>query len=222
MRAPLQTSRLRADVHAVAIDDDAVFLDVARDSYLCIPNVADHLLLDEDRRVLGVSDAGLAQDLRDAGLVCDHVTPPALWRAIAPATTSAMTGPFEPPRWRDALDGAAAMADLARAYWRQPLARFVAWAAAGATEAGYDPPSQPMLEVVAGFHRWSPYAPAPGKCLLRSFMLLRRLRREGHDARWVFGVRTWPFRAHCWLQAGDMVLDDEVEALVPLTPIMVV
>lgn len=79
-----------------------------------------------------------------------------------------------------------------------------------------------MLEVIASFHRWAPFAPAPGKCLLRSFMLLRLLRRHGHDARWVFGVRTWPFRAHCWLQAGDVVLDDDVEALVALTPILVV
>ena len=48
------------------------------------------------------------------------------------------------------------------------------------------------------------------------------LRRHGHDARWVFGVRTWPFRAHCWLQRGEVVLDDDLETLVPLTPILVI
>jgi hypothetical protein len=219
---PSQARVLRDDVHAVAVDDDAVFLDVARDTYVCVPNVADRLVLDAGRRVMAVADGAFARELERAGLLSGHGASRSPRWPVQPATESAMTGPFGTPRWPDPLDAARAMADVSCAYWRQPLAKLVAWADEGATALGGEPPTEALLEVVAGFHRWAPYLPAPGKCLLRSFMLLRVLRRHGHDARWVFGVRTWPFRAHCWLQRGGTVLDDDVEPLVALTPILVV
>jgi hypothetical protein len=83
-------------------------------------------------------------------------------------------------------------------------------------------PAPAALEVVARFRRWAPFAPVSGKCLLRSFMLLRLLRRRGFDAHWVFGVSTWPFTAHCWLQVGDIVLDDSHERLLPYRIIHVI
>ena len=39
---------------------------------------------------------------------------------------------------------------------------------------------------------------------------------------WVFGVRTWPFSAHCWLQIGDAVLDDDPERVGIYPPILAV
>lgn len=222
MGALPQTPGLRPDVHGVTIGDDAVFLGVAHDRYVCVPQVAGLLVADAAHRVLGVADPGFAEDLRHAGLLAVEPVPRVPLAAIAKPTKSALGDTFARPRWRDGVAAACAMADLAQGYWRQPLSSLVAWAAEGAGPQGDQPPSASMLDVVASFHRWAPFAPAPGKCLLRSFMLLRLLRRHGHDARWVFGVRTWPFRAHCWLQAGDVVLDDDVEALVALTPILVV
>jgi hypothetical protein len=53
-------------------------------------------------------------------------------------------------------------------------------------------------------------------------MLLRVLRRQGYAPRWVFAVRTWPFAAHCWLQAGDTALTDFADTLQPFTPIMTI
>jgi hypothetical protein len=79
-----------------------------------------------------------------------------------------------------------------------------------------------LLDRVDRFHRWIPYAPVSGKCLLRSFLLLRLLRRAGLQATWVFGVRTWPFHAHCWLQCGDMVLDDTADRIAAYAPILAV
>lgn len=46
-------------------------------------------------------------------------------------------------------------------------------------------------------------------CLLRSLALLNFLFRSGVCADWVFGVRDTPFAAHCWIEAGPMVLNDE-------------
>jgi hypothetical protein len=72
------------------------------------------------------------------------------------------------------------------------------------------------------FTRWAPWIPFQGACLYRAFFLLNFLRREGLGAHWVFGVRTWPFGAHCWLQAGDLVLDDDLDRVRRYTPILVV
>ena len=110
MRASLHPCRLAPHVHGVAVDEDAVFLDVARDRYVCVPGAAALLRLDAARRVVGVADAGFAEELRRAGLAAEgsleRPPPPPL----APPTTSAMCGPFAPPRWRDGLAGARAMA----------------------------------------------------------------------------------------------------------------
>ena len=57
---------------------------------------------------------------------------------------------------------------------------------------------------------------------MRSFVLLRFLQRSGLNARWVIGVRTWPFSAHCWLQIDDTALDDAWERLVVYEPILAV
>lgn len=55
----------------------------------------------------------------------------------------------------------------------------------------------------------------------RSPYLLRRLlRSEGYSPLWIFGVRTWPFGAHCWLQVDDLVIGDTLDRVRFYTPIM--
>ena len=78
------------------------------------------------------------------------------------------------------------------------------------------------LRLARVFQRVAVWLPMPRKCLVRSFVLLRFLQRSGLNARWVFGVRTWPFAAHCWLQLEDTVLDDLVERLAAYEPILAV
>jgi hypothetical protein len=60
------------------------------------------------------------------------------------------------------------------------------------------------------------------ECLYDSLALLEYLARHGIHADWVFGVQTRPFAAHCWVQHGDIVLNDTVEHVRGYTPIMVV
>ena len=81
-------------------------------------------------------------------------------------------------------------------------------------------PQHELLDAAAAFARARPWMPIGGECLVRSFLMLTYLRRLGFDADWVIGVRTWPFRAHCWLQAGDVALDDDAERLVAYTPMV--
>jgi hypothetical protein len=60
------------------------------------------------------------------------------------------------------------------------------------------------------------------ECLYDSLALLEYLARHGIYPDWVFGVQTRPFAAHCWVQHGDLVLNDTVEHVSGYTPIMVV
>jgi hypothetical protein len=112
-------------------------------------------------------------------------------------------------------------------------------AVAKARRLGPNPPIQALIDalprrpvarldstrvaaVTAAFTRLMPWVPGQGACLHRAFLLLFMLRRAGADAVWVFGVRTWPFSAHCWVQVGDAVLDDDPERVSRYTPIMAV
>ena len=63
------------------------------------------------------------------------------------------------------------------------------------------------------------FNPFAGACLRQSFFGRSFLRARGFEAVWVVGVRTWPFEAHCWLQHGDVVLNDGAERVVAFTPI---
>ena len=51
--------------------------------------------------------------------------------------------------------------------------------------------------------------------------MLDFLRKRGLDADLVIGVRTYPFHAHCWLQAGSVVLNETLHDAAGHTPIRV-
>ena len=59
-------------------------------------------------------------------------------------------------------------------------------------------------------------------CLFESLVLLEFLACYGIFPRWIFGVRARPFAAHCWVQQGDVVLNDTLGHLARYTPIMMV
>ncbi len=213
---------LPTHVHAVRVDDDLVFLDVTADAYLCWPAATD-LRLSCDRRRLEIYDRQALADLESAGLVVrteqpsgSSLSPPAAMADLWPARSSALVR-------GDGWNLIRASFDAAVIYPRRSFADLVAFGAARRPGARPDDdPGSTMSDLVASFHRWAYWTPAPAKCLIRSFMLLSLLRRRGFDARWVFAVRTWPFEAHCWLQAGATVLDDARDRLVAYHPILVV
>lgn len=209
-------------VHAVAIEADLVFLDLRADAYACLADVGSRVDFDPSRRWLRVADRALAAELASQGLIVATPAPPRVtprpWSG--PPGRSVLPETSEPLRAEDLTEMARSLWDLFRAYRGRPLPALLAAAAPPCAAAPPDPTAA-LLADVGRFHRWSPYAPVSGKCLLRSFLLLRGLRRAGHDAQWVFGVSTWPFMAHCWLQAGDTVLDDTFERVAGYTPILV-
>jgi hypothetical protein len=77
--------------------------------------------------------------------------------------------------------------------------------------------AQPLLALFASLRL---LYPRPYLCLFDSLALVHFLARFDLYPDWVFGVRADPFEAHCWVQAGSVVLNDTVERVSALTPIM--
>jgi hypothetical protein len=223
MPQDLPTTRawLPPKVFAVPIDNDLVFLDVGRDSYFCWPGNDGRVDLRAHAAEVVVSDSRVAADLTAAGLLVDHNDPEARRGAPPTPTFSAIPPAHEPPQWRDILQAARCLIDLWFTYARRPFSEILRRSGGAGRAICEASPTPELLALVTRFHRWIPYAPVSAKCLLRSYLLLRLLRRHGHDAAWVFGVATWPFRAHCWLQCGEVVLNDDVDRLTPYVPILV-
>ena len=59
-------------------------------------------------------------------------------------------------------------------------------------------------------------------CLLDSLVLLELLARHGLFPTWVYGVKLAPFAAHCWIQQGEVVLNDTPEHTGSYIPILCV
>lgn len=72
------------------------------------------------------------------------------------------------------------------------------------------------------FSRYRRLVPLANKCLPDTLAFLRFAARRGHYPRLVFGVEAWPFAAHCWAQAGDLVLNDVLDHARSFSPILVI
>lgn len=208
---------LSSGVYAVDIAGDLVFLDVATDAYFCIGGGGAVITFDPTGKT-DVRHAEMASQLLEAGLLSGEPSPDG--RALPPRATVSCRRPAAHGRlpfrtWAPAL------AVTARVGWRFRRSSFAALVnrTIGDTASEAEPTLQ-LLEAVAQFEQMRPWLPLQGECLLRSYHLRAFLRSRGFDAIWVFGVRTWPFSAHCWLQVGHTVLDEDLERLAAYSPIM--
>jgi hypothetical protein len=74
--------------------------------------------------------------------------------------------------------------------------------------------------LVSAFMALRPLYPRPYLCLFDSLALLEFLAAHECFPRMVFGVVADPFQAHCWLQDGPAVLDDDLERVRRYKPIL--
>ena len=61
------------------------------------------------------------------------------------------------------------------------------------------------------FRAMRPFVPWLSRCLPHALLLCSYLRAGGHQSMLVIGVRLFPFEAHSWVQAGDVVLTDDLD-----------
>jgi hypothetical protein len=74
--------------------------------------------------------------------------------------------------------------------------------------------------LVGIFKALRPFYPRPYLCLFDSLALLEFLAVHGFFPRLVFGVVADPFQAHCWLQVGSQIVDDDLERVSRYKPIL--
>lgn len=211
---------LPTHVSAVAIGADIVFLDVKADAYLCLVGAAKLVEIRADGGV-EIQDPTAAQTLIQAGLIAEGR--PATRRIAPPKPTVDLAPVSRRARPREVATLGLACVATSSAFRFKTFAVLIQEAGDQRRRHPGSPPHiDDVLEASAVFARLRPWSPVGGACLKRSHLQLQHLRRLGLDADWVIGVRTWPFMAHCWLQSGPVVLDDDVERLVAYTPIRVV
>lgn len=81
---------------------------------------------------------------------------------------------------------------------------------------------QHVLDAAAEFRRARLYVPIDTCCLLDSIAMVTYLAKRRLYASIIFGVTGEPFSAHCWVQLGEMVLNDTLGHVDAHTRILVV
>ncbi|RZJ44146.1 MAG: lasso peptide biosynthesis B2 protein [Brevundimonas sp.] len=210
-------------VHLVAVEEDIVVLDLQADQYNCLLDAAGLVQIAPDGHLLP-RDAAVAAALLDGGLAVPAfgVAPERRRGFIPPARDlpgdASPSGPVATVT-PGALHTLLTLARAGHAFERQTLAAMVAERPApGPASRPVDPTH--LAHIVAAARRLRPWLPREGECLKRAFQLRALLARHGVEADWIFGVRTWPFAAHCWLQVDDLVVGDRLERVRLYTPIL--
>lgn len=208
-----------AGVYLARVGEDIVVLDVNADQYHCLLDGADWIVVG-DGGSIAVPDESAANLLLETGFAVrerphsSRRTPHPARRPLAAAS---------PPSGRTILRAGFELAAATMSFRGKSLHQLVRScgpASSPAPHALHD--VRTLIESVAAVQAALPWIPFEGECLQRAFQVRRVLARRGIRPDWVFGVRTWPFAAHCWLQIGDLVIADTLDRVTRYTPIMVV
>lgn len=214
---------LAPDVHLAVVDGDLVFLDAAADQYLCVARrrsdpvlaaLAGHVDIHDPEQVIAA--------LLDARLLIE-ARHPANWSGAPACTARDDLG-----RDLQSRPGAGDIALLLLAALRMTLklrtgtpsrwfAKRLARRRPAAVRHG-----ETVRDCARRAERLRPLIPRSGRCLVRSLLMLEYLLLRGVEADWVFGVRTHPFEAHCWVEYDGTVLTDSLEHVRWFTPILLV
>ncbi len=239
----MQPYLLASHVYACVSGQHVVLMDLERDKYIAV--VPAHRLAawvcgwpvgsmqtpDPPHHSDAGTDALVTQMLAHGMLVSDpHLGKPAVPVSTARATRSLVEFELDThPR-----TGAALLWRFGRSYlWAQlslklrPIQAIVESARdrkARRAERGPQEADPVRLgALVSAFTRLRPlFYTLRSACLLDSLTMVHFLGAEGIHPQWVFGVKTEPFDAHCWVQHGELVLNDAPDRVRQYSPILVV
>ncbi|MBB4799059.1 hypothetical protein HNP32_002815 [Brevundimonas bullata] len=204
-------------VHLAVVDEDIVVLDLEHDHYDCLVDAASWLEIGSDGRI-HLQDQTAAKALVEAGIATDN--PPTSPYTPRVRPNREVIIPSRPPR-AETLRALLGLTAATAVFHRKSLLELVRF---DLPRPGSTGRSQPLDSVIAALlaaaRQARPWVPFEGECLQRSFQLRYYLAQRGITTEWVFGVRTWPFSAHCWLQVGDLIIGDRLERVARYTPIM--
>lgn len=212
------------DVHLADVEGDLVLLDARRNAYYCVPRAHARGLkaaLTASHRFRPVAD--MLDELEAAGLF-SMIDAPAQY---SPPPFLGTTDLHSVPGTRAPLT-ICRLGHVLAAFWSAQLAiRFARperwFRRIARRNARRRLDAKDEIEALARLARDAqPFFPGTARCLGSSLFLLGILHRAGFGARWVFGVRTWPFEAHCWVEIDGVILNDSLEHVRSFTPIVAV
>lgn len=213
--------QLARDVHVARVGGDLVFLDARENAYFCLGSTPARRLQKVLRRGVPatIEEATLLRDLADEGILeaaAEALPLAACSRRLPRRELPAAQAPLPSASLCDVLTLAAAGAMTVVTLM---LVKPLLWLRVGAPVERSGRSVEEVVRLASTFNRLRPFFPGTGRCLPRSLFLLLFLRLRGYRADWVFGVRTHPFLAHCWVEADGTVLDDTIEHVAWFTPI---
>lgn len=201
-----------------AVGRQIVILDLARDRYFMISGACDQAFkrflqgpafVDED-------DIGL---LRARNLLSANGASPSLCSARRPIRSALPTG----NRTAAPNTVRAAIAYL-RASWalkNRGLAATVARYRAMPSTLDHSGEESRRRATVMAFESLRLFFDSTDRCLPLSFAMAIELKRLRCRCDVVFGITVEPFRAHCWTQHQDQVLNDRLDHVLGFQPILV-
>jgi hypothetical protein len=217
--------RLRDQLSVCVVEDQAIFLDLARDRYSSLGGAGAQAIgaLLSDRPA---APEGLLPLLK-AGLVVKTDDEARLSAVdIAPATASLVESSEPKPGFGlgDVIGVGLALLPTNHQLVDRPLADIIAGLAAlrASVRATRDDDAVLRKDAALRFLAARRFVPIEPRCLPDSLGLLAFLARRRLTAALVFGVKLDPFSAHCWVQDGALVLNDAMDHVAMHTPILVV
>lgn len=207
--------RLSAAVTACVAADRILFLDVAKDRYFALPpSLSESFLtwLEAPQTELPESCAAALAGFGTAGLRPSRCTVPSPLpldsKALARHSVSA----------RDLVSVGRCVVSAYREVRSQPLAAVLARRFPASRPKGA--PVGDLEARLATFRSARPWIPVPRVCLHDALALMDWLGASAGGVTLVFGVSTYPFAAHSWVQTDRMVLDDHPESPSRFQPIL--
>lgn len=209
--------------------DRTVFLDIPAGRYFSLSESKD-LALQRwlDAQALDEEDfAHLAALLRQGVLVAaprDPIGPRRRQPLIAPASTQLDIPPVRASSV-GVLRAVGAQLIWARRTESWPIARVIKALRSTRPRPKNREPQHGLdrlATLVRDFDRADFLLGSHDRCLVRSFAFAAMARKRSIQVSVVLGVQSDPFAAHCWVQHGDVVVNDRHERIRPFTPIMVI
>lgn len=240
----LPTARyaLAPDVFVCVADDDLVFLDLPGDRYLALqredaaglrslvhgwPAIPDRT----DEASASGEARSLAAALRDRGVLTEHISrgkdaTPISVTAPTEELTSDVIGKRPATRILDAVLIAKACMTGKWLKRNRSIEQIVARMRnrrqrAGVAGRELDRNTAQRLLFHYGSLRTF-FISTHNACILECIVLLELFAHYGIYPEWLFGVKTRPFIAHCWLQHEQLVLNDTMDRVSGYRPIMAV
>lgn len=198
-----------------------VFMDERNDSYFLLESKAEAEFLSLIDRGGGLENRGSAA-LRSA--LGGHVGTSQILLARPPQAARTLLDQPEAaarPRISDAVNVALLLRRARSTISKRPIGEILRELATGAARAGGEQPRCRVPSDAGRFiaaRRLVPHAP---NCLRDSLALVEWLARP-KGLLVVFGVKLEPFGAHCWVQLGDLLLNDRPETVARFRPVRVI